>query len=659
MLGDDASSVVYAAFITNSESTSPMIMKHIYALLILFLTSMLATHATTRDAQEARLIAQQWWAEHGAGTQALTTNQATTATKQGMTWCVRRGNQFVLVGSDNALPCVMGYGTTQDKLMPAMLDLLLQQHTPTATRYPLDGTKWVPVSPLVQTKHSFTTPYNDLSPYYTDDEGTTSPNRCVPGCVAIAMEQVLTYYRRTYTLQDTLYGWQTPHYTIPNLLPGEQFDTRLILHAYDDPEGTSEERSEVARLMYALGVAAHMNWGTGASGANSVTLVDPLKRAFGLKYVHYLDSYKYDPVAYWNFLAREIACGRPVYYAGSSMSTEGHAFVIDGLDEDGLFHVNWGYGGAWDGYFRLDVLSLREPQSDRKDWVNNGFFCNQEAIAICPDNVTDNCPPDTLRRTGREVKIVKAELLDEPTTTCPSRVRLVVDNTSDTLLTTPFALIENLDTDTALWSQADWLAFTGTTLQPHQRDTLTVHLTFARKGSGWLRITPDGEQVIDSIGIDVADVGTPLIEADKPTIDFADAQTVVISQKIKNPSATERGANQFFFDLNDRGFKLQIRKSHHIYLSASADTMITQRFTDLTPGKEYTYKLRRGGSTIVQQTFTMPTAEGITPIYIGVGEMRPRYFTLDGRLIGSELPSGLRGVVIKHDGEMVKKMIVQ
>ena len=635
-------------------------MKHIYTLFTIFFAFTLATHATTRDEQEACRIAQQWWAEHGASTQARTINQATTTTRQGKAWCVKRGSQFVLVGIDEALPRVMGYGTaSQSEQMPAVLGQLLQRNTITPVRYPLDGTKWVPVSPLVQTKHSFTTPYNDLAPYYTDDEGQTSTDRCVPGCVAIAMEQVMTYYRRTYTLQDTLHGWETSHYSIPDLLPGEQFDTKLIRNAYEDSEGTREERSEVARLMYALGVAAHMNWGTGASGANSVTLVDPLKRAFGLKYVHYLDSYKYDPVAYWNFLAREIACGRPVYYAGGSMSTEGHAFVIDGLDEDGLFHVNWGYGGAWDGYFRLDVLSLRAPLSNRKDWVDDGFFCNQEAIAICPDSVTDNCPPDTLHRTGREVNIEEIELLDKPTTTCPTRVRLVVRNQTDTMLTTPFALIESLDSDTALWNQADWLAFTGTTLQPHQRDTLTVHLTFAREGKGWLRITPDGEQVIDSIGIDVDAAGTPLVEGEEPTIEFADAQTVVISQKLRNSSPTERGANLFFFDLNDRGFKLQWRKSHRVYLSAGADTLITQRFTDLTPGKTYTYKLRRAGSTIVQQTFTMPVSEGVTPIYIGVDNPLVRYFTLDGRLIGGALPSGFRGVVIKREGGMVKKMIVQ
>lgn len=79
--------------------------------------------------------------------------------------------------------------------------------------------------------------------------------------------------------------------------------------------------------------------------------------------MHYLDSYKYNPVAYWNFLAQELIARRPIYYSGSAMNLEGHAFVLDGLDANGLFHVNWGYYGSYDGYFRLDVLAVKAPHT--------------------------------------------------------------------------------------------------------------------------------------------------------------------------------------------------------------------------------------------------------------------------------------------------------
>ena len=87
--------------------------------------------------------------------------------------------------------------------------------------------------------------------------------------MAIALEQILTYYKRTYTLQDTLHGWQTPNYTIPDILPGEVVDASLIRNEYANNNGTTDERDAVARLMYYLGVATHMNWGIDASGTNS------------------------------------------------------------------------------------------------------------------------------------------------------------------------------------------------------------------------------------------------------------------------------------------------------------------------------------------------------------------------------------------------------
>ena len=48
----------------------------------------------------------------------------------------------------------------------------------------------------------------------------------------------------------------------------------------------------------------------------------------------------------------EVAAGRPVLYTGNTESG-GHAFVCDGYDESGLFHINWGWGGSGDGYFSL------------------------------------------------------------------------------------------------------------------------------------------------------------------------------------------------------------------------------------------------------------------------------------------------------------------
>lgn len=598
-------------------------------------------------------IAQQWFAKQrvSASTPQRVSQTPPTLTPYAQAWCVQQNKQFVLISKTDDMPQVLGYGNAQTDAMPPILKRMLQRQLK-AKKYPLDGAKWQPVAPLLKMEHGIYSPFNDLCPYYTYDDGTISTKRCVPGCVAIAMEQVLTYYRRTYTLQDTLKGWTTPHYTINDLLPGEVYETQLIRNTYGDGNDTPETSLPVSRLMYALGVASHMNWGIDASGTSTYRLVDPLKRAFGLKYVHHMDSYQYDPVAYWNFLAHELQCGRPVYYAAGAMSTEGHAFVLDGLNEQGLFHVNWGFSGKWDGYFRLDVLAIREPESDKWQEVDNGFFCNQEALVVCPDSV-DCLPPDTLSRTGREVVIERVMCLDEPTTQCPTRLQLIVRNASSQALTTPFALIQNAVTDTARWQQANWLAFTGCTLQPAQRDTLLVHLQFARSGESILGITPDGLILADSVAISVTENGTDSLVSDAPNLTFVNKHTVEFSQRLYNPHATKRAAQLVNIDLDDGHYNLQLRKSHPVYLAPHTDTLITQRFTDLVPGKSYVYKLRCRGAE-QRLTFQMPALpQGITERTQTVAPLI--YHSIDGKKLGTTLPIGWQGIVIDSRGNKYVK----
>jgi hypothetical protein len=58
----------------------------------------------------------------------------------------------------------------------------------------------------------------------------------------------------------------------------------------------------------------------------------------------------------------------------------GHAFICDGYDGNGMFHINWGWNGGSNGYFLLNVLN-----SDTQDlgFVSDdayGYIKNQEAV---------------------------------------------------------------------------------------------------------------------------------------------------------------------------------------------------------------------------------------------------------------------------------------
>lgn len=561
-------------------------------------------------------------------------------------WFAMAGSRFVLVATDDADAPLLGYGalpTSQQTgglngEMPAPLRAMLSGVRPASAAYPPSGVDgWSTVEPLLTTVRSQYAPYNNLCPLYRHSDGTEE--RSIVGCVATAMEQVLTYHRQPITLLDTLHGWTTDRYEVADVLPGQTIDTRIIRNDYEREQCSEEEIDAVARLSYYLGMAAHMSWSPSSSGANSTQLVEPLQRVFGMHYVQHLDSYQYDPTDYWNFIAREIQARRPVYYAGYIMRTGGHAFVLDGLDANGLFHVNWGYGGSYDGYFRLDVLCFAQPEADRlTEFVDDGFFCNQEAIAVSPLPQPDAQVPDTLERDGGEVIVDSVIIPIEPRTGRYTPLRVYVRNTSATqAYTTPFAVLENLPTDTLLAEQAEWLSLTGCTLEPLESRMLTIHTQFSRSGSLLLSLTPDGERISITLPITVAEGGTQAFQVDELQVSFPSATSATITQHIANASAEERAAQFFIYDLTTDDGDIDWQITHYVYLDASADTTDTATFHGLTPGRSYQLNLRQRWPIVASVAFTMPGTEGThnatIPSAAAEGEA---WFTLQGIRLAAE-----------------------
>ena len=631
-------------------------MKHVLSLLLLIFSLFSPLQAEEiGEAQANRLALRYFAALPRAASAGSAAPSVELLRRTPAAYLFRRGTDCLLLARDTEDPALLGYFTaTRADSLPAPLAAMLRQ--PRRAAYPPVGAAWQPVAPLLTTVRHQSAPYNRCCPRTLRPDGTLSPEPCLVGCVATAMEQILTYHRCVYTLRDTLHGWETERYTIADVLPGESIDARLILDNYDGIEAPEAAVDAVARLSYYLGVACRMNWGESSSGANSVRLAEPLRRAFGLPYVHYLDSYQYHPTAYWNYLAAEIAAGRPVYYAGSIMRTGGHAFVLDGLDADGLFHVNWGYGGEFDGYFRLDVLAYEQPESDRReDFVESGFFCNQEAIAVSPFEVPGVLPPDTLARTGREVEVRGLWLDDEPLTGCYSRVRLILHNTADSALTTPFALVQSAPADTARLAQGKWLALTGRTLGPHETDTLCVHVQFSAEGRQLLCLTPDGEQILDSLWVEVRRGGTLDIEADRPEVDFPKPLTARCLVPLRNADGTERAAQFFEYDLLHEASGTSARLTHFIYLPPAGGTTDTVCFSQLLPGERYTLRVRRRWPVVQEVSFEVPVPEGIGAVGAESGGGDERWFTPEGRRLARPTSAGL---YLRRRGGRVEKVVL-
>ena len=563
---------------------------------------------------------------------------------------------FVVVGGNDVTPIALGYGTNPEEgaPLPPALATLLHSATPRASQTDIFLQPGAPAGPLLPMVRHQKAPYNAACPYYTYDDGTVSDERCVVGCVATALEEILTYYQREIVLQDTLHGWKTDHYEIADVLPGTRVDTRLILNNYDTEAATSEAIDAVARLSLYCGMAAQMNWGPTESGTSVYRLEEPLKRAFGYGFVHYADSYKYAPAEWVKMIAREVLAGRPVLYAGYTQFMEGHAFVIDGIDTEGLFHVNWGYGGYYDGYFRLDILAFYEDYEGKRDeQAAQGFFCNQEALLLHPDPILPTLP-DTLSRTGLEVVVDSIYPLTQPYSGMYTPVAVRVRNSSDKTLTTPFELLTNAPTDTLVFEQGDYIALTGVTLTPGEARTVVVDAQFNETGNRQLRISPDDIQVLATTDVEVLPyVGSILsYTVSPPTFPSPhEVQFVVTAQNSRSALARTGVLQQYFLDEGPvcRDYTGAYQQSQALYLHPGDARTDTVTFRNLKPATTYTFKVKYKWTVAHEITFTTPSTDGIT--LPATSSTHSDWYLLDGRRLNGRPTQ--RGIYVRGEKKQV------
>ena len=213
------------------------------------------------------------------------------------------------------------------------------------------------VSPLILTKWNQSPYYNDMCPMDTKQNART-----VVGCVATAMAQVLKYWEypvvgngshsyshafgeQTANFGNTTYDWAN--------MPLELTAT-----------STDVQKAAVAQLMYHCGVSVEMDYGVSSSGAFTISSKSNSTHCAEYAFREYwgykptlqgLQKSKYTDKDWKQMLKDDLKAGRPVIYSGYGEG--GHCFVCDGYDEDEYFHFNWGWGGLYDGYFKLNALA--------------------------------------------------------------------------------------------------------------------------------------------------------------------------------------------------------------------------------------------------------------------------------------------------------------
>lgn len=278
-----------------------------------------------------------------------------------------RGRGFVIVSGDDEMGEVLAYSTerTLDTLNAnPCVKLLLEGYRQTFevlkegkvivqgnTRA---GQYSQTVSPLLKSKWGQSHPFNAKTGYPYS------------GCVATAVAQMMYYYQWpaqgrgkneynvTYYNTKKSADFSQSYYDWANMLP----DYRYPVHA------TSAQEDAVALLMSDVGIASFMQYTPNASGTQGLFAYQALQKNFDYT-AAYITRAVEGPSRFAEILRKELLNGCPVYLEGRPTgSASGHAWVADGFDKNGLFHMNFGWEGQSDAYYSLTALNLSQTGNE-------------------------------------------------------------------------------------------------------------------------------------------------------------------------------------------------------------------------------------------------------------------------------------------------------
>lgn len=202
------------------------------------------------------------------------------------------------------------------------------------------------------------------------------------GCVAVAIGQIMNYWKYPVFRFD-----KSKEHQFEWCNMSDELTTA-------NPNYTMEKLA-VARLLRDCGTACDMNY---CYLSRCQSFAWPAKALSAL-----VDTFMYSPDAFlarrpfrddeWKqMLIDELVEGRPIFYACVTQDSidpskiGGHAFVCDGYREsDGFFSFNFGWNGAYNGYYNIDALVV-----DTVDY-NNIFERAIFNIHPLPESFLDFC----------------------------------------------------------------------------------------------------------------------------------------------------------------------------------------------------------------------------------------------------------------------------
>ena len=308
---------------------------------------------------------------------------------------------YVVVTNDDRFTPVMGYSDStfsSDETTNPGFHWWLRAMNASLQQMAENGDEPVSIAPLpmysssvdmlLTTKWNQDEPYNNQTPEYLDTIANIK-RHYVTGCVATSMAQVMNYHKYPTTGKGSKSYFFTPEGGGTRIRANANFGkttydyaNMLDQYTYADrtktvPNFTEDQAKAVSTLMYHCGVSVKMSYTKSGSGAYTADACVALREHFLFDENIKLFTRDFYPVEEWmQIVYGELNDGCPIIYGGVDRQG-GHSFVIDGYDDKGKVHVNWGWGGSNDGFY--DIASLR------------GYTTGQDMIIVrLPDDARFN-----------------------------------------------------------------------------------------------------------------------------------------------------------------------------------------------------------------------------------------------------------------------------
>lgn len=340
-------------------------MIRLFVLSVAILASFLNTFADNRNRSEMLRIAQEKFATKSMAKGSSIIDNEVKLMKDTDQFAIygAKGSGFIVVSRSNTFPAIIGESThdfDSANIAPGFKWWMENISKSLAYRDANNmGRTAISVSttiyPFITTKWNQDTPYNLLCPK------VGSLTHGYTGCVATAMSQILKYYNYPSTSKGSGgYSTVVGNDTIVRLATiNTTYEWNNMSNSYLTSNAiTPTNIAAVATLMRDAGYGANMEYGVDGSGTTdyeaAISFVNNFTyNPYSLKY---LMKELYTDDEWAQIIYNEIKNKRPILYGGSTKTNEGHAFVFDGINTDGNVDVNWGWGGACDGWY--DIFDL-------------------------------------------------------------------------------------------------------------------------------------------------------------------------------------------------------------------------------------------------------------------------------------------------------------